>query len=269
MKWFERIIPFALGLFLVACAQIKPGTSFRDCLECPEMVVIPSGSFMMGSTDTESDRTTLRSRHRLMREIPVHRVTLGQLFATGKYKVERKEFAAFVAETGYHRAGSCYFGTERDDYVIDKTWRDSYFPSGTTRNPVLCVSWYGAKAYVAWLSQKTGKEYRLPSESEWEYVRRGSVDTLREGIPVSNRFQVFDMSGVAGEWIEDCWHETYDAAPRDGSAWSPKSAETCIRRVVRGATWYYGEDFRRPTTRSRYKPGLMNVGIGFRVARTL
>ena len=268
MKRFEGIIPLALGLLLVACAQITPGTSFRDCAECPEMVVIPSGSFMMGSTDTESDRTTRGSRHRLMREKPVHRVTLGQLFAIGKYKVERKEFAAFVAETGYHSAGSCDYWTGRY-YDTGKTWRDSYRPAGTTRNPVRCVSWYGAKAYVAWLSQKTGKEYRLPSESEWEYVRRGFVDTLREGKPVSNRFQVFDMSGVAGEWIEDCWHETYSAAPRDGSAWSPKSAETCFRRVVRGAIWYYGKDFRRPTTRSRYKPGLMNVDIGFRVARTL
>ena len=204
-----------------------------------------------------------------MREKPVHRVTIGQPFAIARYKVEREEFAAFVAETGYDLTGSCHYWTGSDYRDTGKSWRDAdYAP--TTRNPVVCVSWYDAKAYVAWLSQKTGKAYRLPSESEWEYVRRGSVDTLPNGKLASNRLHVFDMSGVAGEWIEDCWHASYDGAPRDGSAWAPKSSETCYQRLVRGAIWYYlPEEFRSPSTRSRYKPGQRNVDIGFRVARTL
>lgn len=274
-----RVLALLLGFLAAGCAQIptevapaltrfSPGEHFRDCPACPEMVVIPGGSFMMGSADMATDRTTVGSRYRLQREKPVHRVTINRPFAIGKYKIERQQFAAFVEDTGYDASGSCHYWTGSDYYETSKSWRDAYEPT-SKHNPVVCVSWYDAKAYVAWLSKRTGREYRLPSESEWEYVAHGSADAVLDAKSSSRLFEVLDMTGVAGEWLEDCWHPTYAEAPGDGHPWGPPGSELCSRRVVRGAIWYYGEEVRSPTTRSRYKPGQRNVDIGFRVARTL
>lgn len=260
-----RCLALAAGLVVLValtsgCAEVPPvatslppGEVFRDCTVCPEMVVVPPGTFMMGSPDTAYDRTTIGSRNRLGFEKPVHRVTIDRPFAVGKYKVERNEFKAFINETGYVVAGSCMYWTGIRNYITGKNWSNAY-KSATPRDPVVCVSWYDAKAYIAWLSEKTGAAYRLLSESEWEYVARNT-----------QLFQISDMTGVAGEWLEDCWHETYDGAPDDGSPWD--MAGHCSLRAVRGAIWYYGEDYLSSSTRSRYTSDLRNTDIGFRVAR--
>ena len=271
-----RCIPLAalvIGLVLASCAPVSEapsdlptaGNTFRDCPGCPEMVVIPAGTFMMGSSDSETDRTTLGARWRLNRERPQHSVTIGQSFALGKYKVSRSEFAAFLQETGYDARGTCYYwaGGEGES-PIAKDWRDPGF-SQSDHDPVVCVDWDDAQAYVTWLSRKTGKQYRLPSESEWEYAARSGTPLVSGFRDQANRFGLYDMRGYVGEWMEDCWHETYEGAPRNGMAWT--NGEYCSRRAVRGAPWYYGPSLLDPVTRSRYNAHRNNVDIGFRIAR--
>ncbi len=142
--------------------------SFKDCPECPEMVNIPAGSFMMGSEKGESN------------EKPVHRVEVSA-FAMGKYEVTRKEFRQFVEVTGYkaeaETGGSCSGWTGHHwELKAEFTWRDVGFLQEET-HPVVCVSWNDAVAYTKWLSKETGKTYRLPTEAEWEYAARAGTTT--------------------------------------------------------------------------------------------
>ena len=141
------------------------GEKFRDCTQCPEMVVVPAGSFQMGSPshETERDRT----------EGPVHQVRIPEPFAVGVYEVTRGQWNAFVSETGHGRDNEC-----RHDYESTQSDRiRGYGPSD--RHPAVCVSWKDARSYVRWLSRKTGHQYRLPSEAEWEYVARAGTRTSR------------------------------------------------------------------------------------------
>ena len=235
------------------------GKEFRDCAECPEMVVVPPGSFWMGSPSSESGRDD--------DEGPRHRVTISYSFAVGVYEVTRGEFSQFVSETGYSTGDSCftYEGGVWDDRS-GRTWRSPGF-SQSDREPVVCVSWEDAKEYVHWLSGRTGQTYRLLSESEWEYVARagtetefhtgrrittdqanfhgeytynGSSEGVDRGETVSvgsfpgNNFGLHDVHGNVWEWVEDCWNGSYDGAPTDGSAWT---AGECNERVLRGGSW--------------------------------
>ena len=254
-----------------------PGTELRDCPECPKMVVVPSGRFMMGSRSGDDD------------ELPVHEVAIARPFAVGVYEVTFDEWDACVSDRG------C--GGYRPD---GEGW-------GRGNRPVVNVSWDDAKAYVRWLTGKTGKKYRLLSESEWEYVARGGTTTARywgEGemgqcryangadreakrhnsgwtvadcddgyyrtAPVgsfqANGYKLHDVLGNVWEWTEDCWNESYAGAPSDGSAW--KSGD-CSRRVVRGGSW----DLEPRNLRSAYRGGDGSggrfVSNGFRIARTL
>jgi len=140
--------------------SLAPGKTFRDCADCPEMVVIPSGSFRMGDLSGGGYKY----------EKPVHKVRIGYSFAVGKYEVTRGEFAKFITETGYDAGNSCYVwsGTKWESRS-GKTWRDPGY-SQTDRDPVACVSWDDVKAYVDWMSRKSGKEYRLLHGTGWEYV---------------------------------------------------------------------------------------------------
>ena len=229
-----------------------PGTKFRDCPECPELVVVPSGSYMMGSPSSESGRYD--------NEGPVHRVRIGRPFAVGVYEVTFGEWDACVS------GGGC--GRYRPS---DEGW-------GRGRRPVINVSWDNAKAYVGWLSRKTGEEYRLLSESEWEYVARAGTRTAywwgdeigrnrancrdcgsrwdgKQTAPVgsfsANGFGLYDVHGNVWEWVEDCW---------EGD---------CGRRVLRGGSWLnYPRDL-RSAFRIRYTSGDRINLLGFRVARTL
>ena len=251
----------------------KVGEPFRDCPECPEMVVVPAGSFLMGSQETEEGRYE--------NEGPLHRVTFTAPFAVGIYEVTFDEWDACVA------SGGCV-----DYRVDDEGW-------GRGRWPVINLNWHYAQAYVAWLSGKTGKDYRLLSESEWEYAARAGTTTPfhtgatistdqanyygdyvygngREGtyrrrtLPVGsfapNDWGLHDVHGNAGEWVQDCWNDNYQGAPADGSAWL---SDNCLRHVVRGGSWKAGPAFSRSAYRTWDFDVLRYYSKGFRVARTL
>jgi hypothetical protein len=157
--------------------SLAPGKTFRDCETCPDMVVIPAGSFKMGDLSGAGDED----------EKPVHKVRIDYSFAVGKYEVTRGEFAKFITKTGYDAGNSCYVwaGTKWESRS-GKTWRDPGY-SQTDRDPVACVSWDDVKAYVDWMSRKSGKEYRILSESEWEYIARaGSTSEYPFGAYLPN-----------------------------------------------------------------------------------
>ena len=247
----------------------RPGETFRDCLECPKLVVIPPGSFKMGSPENQQGRHD--------DEGPVHEVKIGYLLAVGVYPVTFEEWDACVADGG---CGGHVPG--------DLGW-------GRGNRPVINVSWEDAKKYVGWLSWKTGKGYRLLSESEWEYVARagrvtrywwgdeigrnrancdgcGSRWDNEKTSPVdsfsANALGLCDVHGNVTEWVEDCWNGDYDGAPTDGSAWESEDCN-CNRRVVRGGSWYNKPWGLRSAVRGWYSTEYRNDNAGFRVARTL
>lgn len=267
------------------------GNEFRDCRSCPEMVVVPAGSFMMGSPALEGGRQD--------NEGPAHRVTILQPFAVGKYEVTRGEFGQFVVETDYSIKGTCrYFG---DPLWPDESpgfgWRNPGFDQ-EDRDPVVCVSWKDTQAYVRWMSEKTGEEYRLLSESEWEYAARAGTQTrfhtgwtisadqanfeetggvnrdqtVPAGSFAANGFGLHDMHGNAKELVEDCYNRTYHGAPSDGSSWESDGSsweKICDVRVVRGGSWWEERSSLRSANRDTLGPSDRTSYAGFRIARTL
>jgi formylglycine-generating enzyme required for sulfatase activity len=276
---------------------LKPGAGntnwFKDCLNCPEMVVVPAGSFTMGSPMDEPERTGEREEQ--------VRVLIARPFGVGRFAVTRGEFAAFVATTGYKTdadAGcNIHTGSEWKQQA-DRNWRSPGF-SQTDRHPVVCVNWNDAKAYVAWLSKTTYKTYRLLSETEREFVTRaGTTTPFWWGSTISTSQANYDgnntyASGSKGEWrqatvsvdsfaanswglynvhgnvwerVEDCWNEKNAGNPGDGSA---RTSGDCGSRVLRGGSWRNNPQ----TLRSGYRSGspAVNRSIynGLRVARTL
>jgi formylglycine-generating enzyme required for sulfatase activity len=159
----------------------KGGETFRDCAECPEMVVIPPGSFIMGSTEEETTRENTDPRD-AANEKPQHRVTIGYPFAVMKLEVTRGEFARFAAEVPVALAETCKtwdMAANQWGYVEDvRHWKEPGFAQ-TDAHPVVCVNWHNAQAFAAWMSKKTGKRYRLLSDAEWEYAVRGGTTTVR------------------------------------------------------------------------------------------
>ena len=256
------------------------GSAFRDCGECPEMVVVPAGNFMMGSPSSEGGRGD--------DEGPMRRVTIGYPFAVGVYEVTRGEFAHFVEATGRSIGNVCwtYEGGEWKKRS-GRHWRHPGFGQ-TDAHPVVCVDWEDARAYVRWLSEKTGEAYRLLSEAEWEYVARAGTTgpyhfgsslsssqanygknrggTVPVGSYSANAFGLHDVHGNVWEWVADCWNGSYAGAPSDGSAWE---SGHCSRRVLRGGSWVDGPGFLRSAFRGRLDSGNRNHFDGFRVARTL
>ena len=268
----------------------QPGSSFRDCDICPEMVVIPAGSFTMGSPASESGRKAA--------EGPQHQVSIARPFAAGKHEITRGQFARFAQEAGYTVAGAC-MDQDGSKWTQNpaKNWRAPGF-SQTDNDPVVCVNWQDAKAYTDWLSRKTARSYRLLSEAQWEYVARagtstafsfgnsispqlanydtkfsyaGSIVVASRGqtAPVgsypANGFGLHDVHGNAAEWTEDCWKDNYNGAPADGSAWT---SGDCSSRVQRGGTWDYYPQNLRSAFRAPSDPLLRYDAVGFRVART-
>jgi formylglycine-generating enzyme required for sulfatase activity len=286
----------------------KPGRIFRDCPECPEMVVVPPGKFLMGLSDEEADRD--RKQQSLLFRIllgrksevqPQHSVDISYTFAISKFLTTRADFEIFVNETGFVskdpcviRVGSRYIASDTAD------WRQPGFDQ-SSRDPVICVSWSDANAYIAWLnkkSQSAGKEgqtalYRLPTEAEWEYAARAGTTTTRywgnaigkdlavcahcgspwdnqQPAPVGlyghNQFGLYDMLGNVWEWTEDCWNSNYAGAPTDGSAWLEGN---CSQRVMRGGSWLSDPEASSSTNRSKDNAEQGSTSTGFRVARTL
>ncbi|MGH8737811.1 MAG: formylglycine-generating enzyme family protein [Burkholderiales bacterium] len=275
----------------VLLSALAPGTSFRDCKGCPEMVVIPAGSFVMGSPASEAGHGG--------DEAPQHRVTFALPFAVAKYATTRGEFARFVAETGYRVAPGCLI-KRNGAWVDDRRagWRRPGFAQ-TERDPVVCMSWNDGEAYADWLRRKTGHSYALLTEAQWEYAARaGSTTTYYWGAQASrtyanygaerccapeikgkdrwlhtapsgsfapNAFGLYDMHGNAWQWMQDCWHRNYDGAPADGSAWLSGS---CVDRVMRGGSWNCGPSTIRAAGREVHDLSGRYSVVGFRVART-
>ena len=271
----------------LACSDLKrdvrqvpgPGERFRDCAECPWMIVVPGGTFTMGSPASE--------RGRLGPEGPRHRVRIGSPFAVGVYEVTFAEWDA------------CVLGGGCDWTPSDESW-------GRGRRPVINVSWEDTQRYVGWLSRITGEEYRLLSESEWEYVARAPPDgtsvqanpfhfgstistdqanyngnytygsgskgefrdkTIEVGSFRPNSFGLYDVHGNVWEWTQDCWNVTYVNAPTDGSSWEDNNA--CSMRVLRGGSWWDKPWALRSAIRAWRSPTDRTEFDGFRVARTL
>ena len=252
---------------------LKPKDVFKECNDCPEMIVVPAGEFTMGSPDDEPDRNK--------NEGPQHNVTFASQFAVGRYAVTFDEWDACVA------AGGC------EGYnPSDQSW-------GRGRRPVIHVSWNDAQTYVAWLSHTTGKPYRLLTEAEREYVTRagtatpfwfGATITLEQAnfdgkhpynngpigvgraktLPVNsfapNPWGLYQVHGNVWDWVEDCFNESYVGAPSDGSAWM--SGE-CDKHVLRGGAWIDQPRFLRSAFRLRDVTTRRYDLQGFRVARTL
>jgi formylglycine-generating enzyme required for sulfatase activity len=159
----------------------KPGTVFKDCAECPEMVVIPAGEFTMGSPPEERRWAVSQGAKEewVARETPQHRVMIAKPFAAGKFEVTRAEYGAFARDAGHGAGDGCFvFKDEKWEKDAGKDWRSPGYAQ-TERDPVVCVSWSDAKAYVEWLTRKTGKTYRLLTEAEWEYAARAGTATAR------------------------------------------------------------------------------------------
>lgn len=277
-----------------------PGTMFRDCPECPEMVVIPAGNFTMGSPESHQAWAVTRGATpgSVSDESPQHHVTL-RSFALGKHDVTRGDYAAFVRETGHLAPAGCYDnGNPNSKNRVGASWQNPGFTQ-TDRDPVVCVSWADARAYVFWLNGKVRPlvstegvgPYLLPSEAEWEYAARAGTTTLfwwgdddgdapsrawyntnsrgqthPVGSKPANAFGLYDIVGDVWQWTEDCYADNYANAPTDGSA--AESGSTCLR-VDRGGSWFYPAWLLRSATRERNPADYRDAVMGFRVARRL
>src|SRR3984893_7448218 len=174
-------LAFALMVTLAQTQTPAPGTSFRDCSNgCPEMVMLKQGKFTMGAPAGEEARANLPNQFRGL-SVPQHLIKIQHEFAIGKFDVTRDEYAQFVAETNRPDPDSCTTNNPSGGFMDTKgNWHSPGFPQ-TGRDPVVCVNWDDAQAYVAWLSAKTGHVYRLPTEAEWEYAARSGTTTARYG----------------------------------------------------------------------------------------
>jgi formylglycine-generating enzyme required for sulfatase activity len=249
------------------------GTVFQDTLEDgskgPEMVFIAGGRFEMGS-DPKVDSVTQNY------EQPRHPVTV-DAFYIGKFEVTFEEYEIFAHST-------------KRELPEDQGW-------GHGRRPVINVSWHDAVAYTEWLSEQTGKRYRLPTEAEWEYAAGAGTDTIywwgndirqdgkvwtncggcgsewdgEKTAPVGsfqpNPFGIYDTAGNVWEWVQDCWHGSYEGSPDDGSAWEAAGSRGCAQRVIRGGSWH-GKPWKlRSANRFWVIPGYRYGFLGFRLAR--
>ena len=249
-------------------AERAVGAVFRDALKGggkgPEMVVLPTGRFRMGDLDGSGEKN----------ERPVHTVTISRRIAMGQYPVTFEDYDRYVSAMGAERP-------------YDEGW-------GRGSRPVIYVNWHDAQAYAAWLSKQTGKRYRLPSESEWEYAARAGTETAyswgneigvnrancngcgsrwddKQTSPVGsfepNAFGLYDMHGNVWEWVEDCWHSNYEGAPSDGSVWT--SGGDSSWAVVRGGSWFYNPQYLRAAFRGGDSPSVRNSDDGFRLVQDL
>ena len=266
------VVWLSLAVLNSATANEPPST-FRDtlvdgthCLFCPDMTILPAGSFTMGSPPDE--------RGRRAHEGPQHVVAFDQPFAIGTFEITYAQWDACVD------AGGC---THR---LVDEGW-------GRGDRPVVAASWSDTQEYVSWLAMVTGQPYRLPSEAEWEYGARAGTSTAyywgdhkgdshtvcqscgsewdnfstaSVGSFSPNGFGLHDMLGNAWEWTQDCWNPGYHGAPVDGMPWQ---SGDCDGRVLRGGAWFSFPVNMRSAVRMRGVVDNRYLSKGFRVARDL
>jgi formylglycine-generating enzyme required for sulfatase activity len=246
----------------VTVSQSRPlqaGSVFKDCEDCPEMVVIPSGVFMMGSKADPFSTSQPSADEQPQRSVSI------KSFAMGKFEITQEQWFSLM-------------GTMPSNFKGRKL-------------PIENVSWKDAQEFVVKLSEKTGRNYRLPSEAEWEYsaragnktgysfgeneneIRRfawlrGNSDNTTHpvGEKLANGFGLHDMLGNVWEWTQDCWNRNYIGAPLDGSAWTNGS---CSSRIMRGGSWFSYFEWSRVTNRNGYDPAVRDRYGGFRVARSM
>ena len=228
----------------------QPPPQLASSVREPETIPLRGGSFAMGSNEDISER-------------PVHQVTI-KPFAIGKFPVSVQEWNACAT------AKACGFVS-----------------TGKDEAPITNVSWSDARQYVAWLAETTGKPYRLPTEAEWEYAARAGTQTkywwgdqfqadaanckncaaneqpVKVGSLKPNPFGLYDMGGSVDQWVEDCWHKTYQGAPADGSAWVEGQ---CPSHVLRSGSWKNDGRYVRPSNRDSYDTNVRYPTHGFRVA---
>ena len=267
----------AAALEAIDDLTLRPGKTFTDCPDCPTMVVVPAGSYWQGSEES--------SPFALNKEKPKRMVTFSKPFAVGVFEITMAQWDQCVT------AGGC---TVRPR---DNGW-------GRGSRPVIMVSWNDAQEYVTWISKQTGQSYRLPSESEWEYIARAgeesewpggdpaqacefgniagnetglrwqhedcgdgaALETLPVGSLKPNAFGVYDVIGNVAEWTLDCMNLSYLDAPADGGAWS---RGICSSRMTRGGSWFTGTKEIRLPARFNLKAGDRNDFTGFRLVRAV
>jgi formylglycine-generating enzyme required for sulfatase activity len=283
---------------------LEPKDLFRECQNCPDMVVVPAGEVLMGSSRADIDNGLAAAN-----EGPQHKVVIKQPLAIGRFEVTRDQFAEFVNGSGYKPGDHCF--TFEQNIPQDRANRSFLNPGYVQEgnHPAVCVSWADAKAYVAWLSQTTGKSYRLLSEAEFEYAARagsksrfgpgndpdeickfangadqaaknaglpGDIPYMScsDGYPFTapvgslapNAFGLYDLIGNVWEWTEDCYYRDYATARADSAA---HLNATCSTRAVRGGDWFSTEASLRPAVRAEANADARHDDIGFRVARAL
>ena len=269
----------------------EPRKIFQDCSECPQMIVVPAGEITIGSPQSEEARGE--------NEGPQYPVNIRNSFAVGLYEVTHGEFRTFIEQTGHKIENGCYSYNRKWRLDRDLNWQNPGFEK-TDRSPIVCINWNDAKAYVNWLVEKTGRTYRLLSESEWEYVARAGTGTpFSTGATIStgqanyngkykygygktgkdrkkatqvgsfspNPFGLYDMHGNVYEWVEDCYNESYTNTPKDGKPWLKGN---CDIRVLRGGSWNNAPALLRSSYRRAWHPSSLRYNnAGIRVARTL
>jgi formylglycine-generating enzyme required for sulfatase activity len=310
-----RAAAATLGLLLVAAnapslsaeSPHAPGSTFRDCDDCPEVVVVPAGSFMMGTP------RAVPARGADAAEGDAVVVDIARPFGLGRHEVTRGEYARFIEDSGHEPQAGCRVwdpAISRFSEDGRRGFADIATPASPTDDlPASCVSFADAQAYVQWLSSKTGARYRLPSEAEWEYAARAGSRTLRPwgddagvgcdfantydlvaaaryrlGWPeapcrdgyadlapvgqfTANAFGLQDMIGNVREWVQDCATASYVGRPRDGRAWEWIGG--CGERVQRGGSWLTPPDESRSAWRTSAPVAEHASDTGFRVALDL
>ena len=283
--------------------SLKPRDTFRECENCPEMVMVPAGEVLMGSERGDIDNGIAAAN-----EAPQHKAVIRQPIAVGRFEVTRDQYAAFVKDTGYTSGDRCF---TFENNMPQERGNRSFLNPGYVQDgnhPAVCVSWVNAKAYVDWLSRTSGKSYRLLSEAEFEYVARAgsrsrygfSNDSAEickfangadqsaksaglpanspymncsDGYPftapvgsfMANAFGLYDVIGNVWEWTEDCFYGDYASAKLETAS---RSAEVCSARTVRGGDWFSTESSLRPAVRAKASADVHYDDIGFRVVRT-
>ncbi len=261
LELLAALVCFVAFSASAGAADLKPGDYFWECEGCPEMVVVPAGSFVMGDDG------------RFAAEKPPHKVNIAKPFAIGRFEVTFDQWEVCRTEGGCDK--------DPDDHKWGKGIR-----------PVVNINWTEAVAYAEWLTRKTGASYRLPTEAEWEYAARGGTGTQywwgddpgsdnancrtclpeipHETFPVgsfkANPFGLYDVHGNVWEWVQDCWNPNHVGAPDDGSA---RLTGNCMFRVTRSGSWYYVNTNVRAAYRSKYPAKAFSYGIGIRVLREI